>query len=222
MVSCGLQFKEETQGKMNFNGCNQGLTKQTMEFVKNYGVELEANMPYVAFETECPVKIFTPLKKKGYIRPNIKQLIRLSGKTTQLDLALKKGPVIVSMRNPTSFIVLGGGMVDSCTEDGGHAMLVIGNMIEDGTEYLVIKNSFGTDWGSGGYFKLKRSAVEQCVKEFIVPVVSFPSKKAQVRQMKAYLARTQSPEVDADENEPKLWDSERFGVDQLSLESVMM
>lgn len=191
MISCGPQFKEETGGKMGFEGCRGGLTKHTMNFVKEYGVELEANMPFLNAEAQCPVEPHTPLKEKGYIRPHVKQTIRMRGTTTRLDLALRVGPVIVSFREPVDFLAYGGGMIDRCYPKGGHAMLIVGSGIENGVEYLLIKNSFGPNWGMDGYFKFKRTASEECVIQFIFPRLRFPGKKAQARQIKAYLARHQ-------------------------------
>lgn len=184
-------MNDETNGQIKLMGCKHGMSRQTMDFVKEYGVELEANLPYYERETACPILPFTPKKYKGYMRPNVRQQLRLAGTTSQLDLALKNGPIIVSMREPKNFLAYGGGFIENCEPKGGHAMLVVGNMIEDGVEYLLIKNSFGQYWGYDGYFKFKRTheALSECVKEFIVPVINFPGRRAQARRVKAYLAR---------------------------------
>jgi len=39
---------------------------------------------------------------------------------------------------------------------GGHAVVIIGWGTEDGTPYWLIKNSWNTDWGDKGLFKIKR------------------------------------------------------------------
>lgn len=192
MVSCGKQHRDETQGAVKLEGCKHGVSKHTQDFIREYGVELEVNMPYVAREIQCPVEVNSSRKKKGYIRPNVKPPMRLSAATTQLDLALKAGPVVVSMREPVDFLAYGGGMVENCDPTGGHAMLIVGNMIEDGEEYLLIKNSFGPHWGYQGFFKFKRSSIKECVKEFMVPVISFPGRKSQARRIKAYIANQQN------------------------------
>lgn len=201
MVSCGPQLRDETRGEIKLDGCSAGMSRQTMDFVKEYGIELEVNMPYYERETVCPIAPNTPRKNKGYIRPNVRPTLRLSGSTSQLDLALKTGPVIVSMREPRDFLSYGGGLVERCDPVGGHAMLVVGNMIEDGVEYLLIKNSFGTYWGYDGFFKFRRSSMKECVKEFIVPMISFPGRRAQARRIKAYLADRQLSSLDTDEYE---------------------
>lgn len=197
MISCGLQMRKETNGEVKLDGCSHGVTRQTMDFVREYGVELEANLPYYERETNCPILPNTSKKHKGYIRPNVKPQVRLAATTNQLDLALKTGPIIVSMREPKNFLAYGGGFVENCEPKGGHAMLVVGNIVEDGIEHLLIKNSMGKFWGYNGFFKFRRSseALKECVKEFIVPMINFPGRKSQARRVKAYLARQQSNAV---------------------------
>jgi cathepsin B len=43
---------------------------------------------------------------------------------------------------------------------GGHAVAMIGWGTEDGTPYWLIKNSWNTDWGNKGLFKIKRGSNE--------------------------------------------------------------
>lgn len=42
---------------------------------------------------------------------------------------------------------------------GGHSILIIGWGIKDGIEYYLIKNTWGENWGDGGYAKVRRDLV---------------------------------------------------------------
>ena len=39
---------------------------------------------------------------------------------------------------------------------GGHAIKAVGWGTEDGTDYWIMANSWGTKWGEKGFFKIKR------------------------------------------------------------------
>lgn len=189
IVSCGKQYSwEQSKRKSMLNGCENGSVRHALDFISDYGLELERHFEYRDDESLCPVAAHEQKAKKGYIRPNINKPLRLRGTTMSLDRALKVGPLIVSMNVPYDFAHYGGGVIDRCDPGTGHAMLVVGLATEDNVRYLIVKNSFGNGWGYDGYLKLSRTALEGCVKQFISPVISFPSTKSQARHIKAYLA----------------------------------
>ncbi|XP_074600708.1 cathepsin B-like [Brevipalpus obovatus] len=43
---------------------------------------------------------------------------------------------------------------------GGHAIRILGWGIENGTDYWLVANSWGSDWGDKGYFKIRRGTNE--------------------------------------------------------------
>lgn len=43
---------------------------------------------------------------------------------------------------------------------GGHAIRILGWGVEDGNKYWLIANSWNSDWGDNGYFKILRGADE--------------------------------------------------------------
>lgn len=51
---------------------------------------------------------------------------------------------------------------NDCQENLNHAVLVVGYGTENGKDYWLIKNTWGTDWGLEGYFKLARNSNNMC------------------------------------------------------------
>ncbi|KAF0306548.1 Dipeptidyl peptidase 1 [Amphibalanus amphitrite] len=49
-----------------------------------------------------------------------------------------------------------------------HAVLITGYGVEDGVKYWNVKNSWGNDWGNGGYFKIRRGTDECGIESIAV------------------------------------------------------
>lgn len=45
-------------------------------------------------------------------------------------------------------------------KDVNHAVLAVGYGTEDGADYWLVKNSWGAEWGDGGFFKIQRDTNE--------------------------------------------------------------
>lgn len=51
---------------------------------------------------------------------------------------------------------------------GGHAVEIVGYGAETGTEYWIIKNSWGSDWGESGYFRILRGVNECGIEQTVM------------------------------------------------------
>ena len=76
------------------------------------------------------------------------------------------GPVAANIGTPlASFYQYSGGVYyepDCRTDSLSHAVLIVGYGTENGRDYWLCKNSWGADWGEGGYIKMSRNANNQC------------------------------------------------------------
>ena len=57
-------------------------------------------------------------------------------------------------------------------DKGGHSIVILGWGEEDGTKYWICQNSWGREWGEGGYFRIKRGTNECKIEENVI--VGFP------------------------------------------------
>jgi C1A family cysteine protease len=71
--------------------------------------------------------------------------------------AIAKGPVSVSIatRSKKLRMYTGGVFTDpDCGIAMTHAVLAVGYGSENGQDYYLVKNSWGSDWGLDGYIKI--------------------------------------------------------------------
>lgn len=67
------------------------------------------------------------------------------------------GPVSVAI-NGDLLQLYNSGIFDdsSCSKILDHAALVVGYGVDNDTSYWIVKNSWGSDWGEDGYFRIMR------------------------------------------------------------------
>ena len=127
--------------------------------------DTEKSYPYEAVNDKCR---YNPAKSgatvSGYV--NIKR-----GSEDDLKAAVATvGPISVSIdANHTSFQFHNKHEIyddPDCSSESGqldHGVLVIGyGTTKDGRDYWLVKNSWGTDWGNEGYFKMARNKNNAC------------------------------------------------------------
>ncbi|CAJ0933494.1 unnamed protein product, partial [Mesorhabditis belari] len=139
--------------------CKGGKSEDVFEYFLNNSLVTEAENPYT------PSKTITPRDAgcKKIISPKVKVAshVSLRGSTVDeiKDALIQDGPISVGVYLNPEFDYYAGGLFDApCTdhEAGGHAMIIVGyGKEDDGTPYWIIKNSWGEDWGEGGYIKWK-------------------------------------------------------------------
>merc|ERR1711912_194347 len=74
----------------------------------------------------------------------------------QLKAALANGPVSVAIEaDQLAFQGYTGGVITSgCGTRLDHGVLAVGYGTENGEEYFLVKNSWGSSWGESGYVKI--------------------------------------------------------------------
>jgi C1A family cysteine protease len=115
---------------------------------------LESQYPYYAQTRSCSAS------SGNQKVTNIHEVSANSG--TALKSAIAQGPVSVTVdAESTPFMYYTSGIVDSsagCGTSLDHAITAVGYGSENGVEYYIIRNSWGSSWGESGYIRL---AVEE-------------------------------------------------------------
>ncbi|EER02719.1 cathepsin L, putative [Perkinsus marinus ATCC 50983] len=138
--------------KYGTNGCFGGFMADAYKYIKSAGLDQESTYPYKGVNEPC-----RPREKKA---DGIPVRFVLDTKTEQsLMKALADAPVSVAMyASDFLFHLYLSGVYSSTTCNGeiDHAVVAVGYGADEGSDYFILKNSWGSSWGMGGYFFLKR------------------------------------------------------------------
>ncbi|MED6126129.1 hypothetical protein PIB30_075358 [Stylosanthes scabra] len=146
LVDCDKAFNE---------GCNGGLMDYAFEFIiANGGIDTEQDYPYKGVDGTCD-----PSRRNA-------KVVSIDGYEdvpVNDEKALKKAvahqPVSVAIEASGRALQLydSGVFTGRCGTSLDHGVVVVGYGTENGLDYWLVRNSWGKNWGEGGYFKLQRN-----------------------------------------------------------------
>lgn len=124
----------------------EGDIYSAYEFLKTHGVTNGTVYPYKGTKQKC-------LPVEG--QPNYKLInYGYTEKPDLFDLLDKKGPVTVYVAVNEAWQFYSNGVIDTCGKEVNHAVVLAGVTEGPAFSYWLIKNSWGPDWGIGGYARV--------------------------------------------------------------------
>ena len=133
-------------------GCQGGLMDMAFTYAEKNMIETESQYPYTGRNGQChseggltEVTGFTDVPVKS---------------PSALMAAVAEGPVSVAIAAGRLQFYMGGIVKHLCGTRLDHGVLLVGYGTEKGTDYWLVKNSWGPMWGEKGYFKLLRDDKE--------------------------------------------------------------
>jgi len=146
-------------------GCDGGDSADAVIWVGQVGgLPAEASYPYVAGNGNYGNCV------QGTIA-NVKMLPTYNDIATDdtqlLNALVTYGPISVSVAVGDPFMSYMSGVMDptvACSAPINHAVLLVGYGTDAASKlpYWLIKNSWSTDWGENGYFRLRRDITDSC------------------------------------------------------------
>jgi cathepsin L len=152
-------------------GCKGGWAYRSFDYIKaNRGIDTESSYPYEAKDRNCRYRsAYRAATCSGYVA------IKRYSERELMAAVATVGPVSVDIdASRPSFQKPGTGVYNepSCSSTVlNHAVLVVGygsegsndkNCPDCYTDYWIVKNSWGTSWGAGGYIRMSRNKNNQC------------------------------------------------------------
>lgn len=147
-------------------GCDGGDFANVFKWVRdNGGVDTDAHWPYEAKVTTCHKKRMRkhrPVTINGFVDvpEHNETALMQSVSHTPTVVAVCCGDYLDQWHLYKSGIM---GQSVQCTKPLDHSVLVVGydSDPESGEQFWLVKNSWGAQWGEGGYMRLKRGVAER-------------------------------------------------------------
>lgn len=145
-------------------GCGGATAEQAFNLSVKSGVTTEAAYPYkhgpFSRHTCDQAPVRTPFAAVG-------GFVRLPSNDDQslLSALVQQGPLAVTVA-ATSWMLYDSGIFDGelgmgCGADLNHQVSLVGYGADKGTNYWLVRNSYGPKWGEQGYMRLLRAAAGQ-------------------------------------------------------------
>lgn len=150
-------------------GCHGGVMTKAYKYLQTSGLMTSADYPYQAKDKlTCRYKeekAVIKVKSWGIAEKNEEKI---------KALLVEKGPLSGAV-NALPLTFYSSGIFDPwfdflCPSSVNHAITIVGYGKEDGTEYWIIKNSWGKKWGENGYFRLALGRGLCGINTFVVGV----------------------------------------------------
>jgi C1A family cysteine protease len=140
-------------------GCGGGFPYNTLNYIRERSVVEEYAVPYRGDRGQCQ-QLATVMSAA----PRQIVMLQKGDEEGMKNALVQHGPITVGFQVTQEFMGYQSGVFDhrdclgKARQDGlgGHAVLVVGYGTENNKNYWLIKNSWGTEKGEDGYYKMAR------------------------------------------------------------------
>jgi len=148
MVSC-TPNPQECGGS---GGCDGATAELGFAYVQKMGISSEATVPYRGITGKC-VETTKAANITGFVK------LPENDHDALLNAIATVGPIAITVA-ASEWLDFENGVFDGCVKDADldHGVQLVGYGTESGTDYWLVRNSWGGAWGEAGYIKIKRFA----------------------------------------------------------------
>lgn len=159
--------------------CNGGYADSASFFIQEAGLPVESCFPYTAKNTKCSAAS-CPYWQSNTDGINGWIWVTTTSPTvdTIKSALLTYGPLVTTMNVYSDFDAYAGGVYYNVSGklEGAHAILLVG--YDDANRCFIVKNSWGTDWGEAGFFRIDYNALDDSKVQFGYYTIAYTGYKA--------------------------------------------
>ncbi|ELR21263.1 cathepsin L, putative [Acanthamoeba castellanii str. Neff] len=149
------QHLVDCTGEYGNGGCSGGWMHTAYRWLQDKGGSVsQLSYPYTASVGACQ---HAAKPKSAFVQHYTR--IPAGNENALLDAVATTGTVAIAYNAGTqAHAYYQGGILDvpNCGNTPTHAVLLVGYGTENGKDFWILKNSWGSGWGEGGYFRLAR------------------------------------------------------------------
>ena len=140
------------------DGCIGGNTKKSLDYIKDTkGLWYEGEYPYTEANTPCAKPY--PTRDLGFPKLNSNRSWKRAQSNPQaIKQAVSEMPVSIAMQI-TGLELYKEGIIDESACPGeiyfDHTAVIVGYGYSGSTEFWILKNSWGVEWGEKGFMRVK-------------------------------------------------------------------
>lgn len=139
-------------------GCNGGLMDYAFQFIiQNGGIDTEKHYPYLGVDSTCDLsrKNSKVVSIDGYedVSPYDEKSLKKAVAHQPVSVAIEAGGRPFQLYQSGVFS-------GECGSELDHGVVAVGYGTENGMDYWLVRNSWGTAWGEEGYVKLERNLLD--------------------------------------------------------------
>ncbi|XP_071751754.1 digestive cysteine proteinase 2 isoform X2 [Centroberyx gerrardi] len=162
LVSLSEQNLVDCSRSYGTYGCNGAWMANAYDYVVSNGLQSESTYPYTSVDTQpC---FYDSRLSVAHIADY--RFIPKGDEQALADAVATIGPITVAIdADHSSFLFYSSGIYEesNCNPNNlSHAVLLVGFGSEGGQDYWIIKNSWGSSWGEGGYMRMIRDGSNTC------------------------------------------------------------
>eukprot|EP00933_Yihiella_yeosuensis_P045174 TRINITY_DN404_c0_g1_i1.p1 TRINITY_DN404_c0_g1~~TRINITY_DN404_c0_g1_i1.p1 ORF type:complete len:328 (-),score=90.91 TRINITY_DN404_c0_g1_i1:370-1353(-) len=141
-------------------GCGGGQLPNAWEYLTNTGIVTDSCMPYTAGGGSAPTCPTKCADSESFTRTKAQKAYAINGVANMQKDIMTNGPVQAAFLVYKSFMSYKGGVYSKhfweIIPEGGHAIKILGWGTDAGKDYWLVANSWTTNWGEEGFFRIAR------------------------------------------------------------------